>query len=242
MDSQVTQHREDLRFPRLLSGPVRMGLWVRGFLDRAFGRITIDRGYVYSPYCEKLAQEADLRLYAEWQEANGLLFEIRAPLEEAVRECQEAIRQMDDLAQRRAAKRDEAMLERPGDEAVDARCRLRRTKRRRALVEQEFAEQEVRLRKAHDDAAAAMGKLLVEYQDVRDAARMHERLVRIDFVARLSCYARGASRRRFFIDPSAISDRHLSNVLSAESDEYFGDVAAIAGEAARLTSIKSPNI
>lgn len=62
--------------------------------------------------------------------------------------------------------------------------------------------------------------VLSQYQDVMDASATHERLVRLDFVARLSCYGRGVFRRMSF-DTQIINDRALTTVPREENERFF---------------------
>lgn len=216
------ERRRELFFPRGLGAPTRAHLWLRGYLDALRGRVLISGdGYVTSSFCQRLVQDADLRINAEWQECNGAMFSLRPSLENAIRECDEVMRCIDQLSERKAKRMNDAVIDRRGDDAVSEHLACKRRSRRIAFIENEFAATEGRLRRDLARAQAVISSILAEYQDARDISETHERLVRLDYVARLSCYSRGASRR-VIIEAAQINDAALTVQPREENDELFG--------------------
>lgn len=219
--SEARERRYDLFFPRSLGLLTRMGLWLRGYFDARRGKVFVARaGHIDSPYIQRLIEQADLRINAEWQEANGLMFELRPVLEEAVRDRNEVIRRIDELPRLKAVKSESVCLDHDGDEYASGHMAEKRRFRRIALVEWEFVAREEALRETLSDVSARTGVVLSQYQDVMDASATHERLVRLDFVARLSCYGRGVFRRMFF-DIQAINDRALTTAPREDNERFF---------------------
>ncbi|MEC4175038.1 hypothetical protein VJ918_05245 [Adlercreutzia sp. R21] len=215
------ERRYDLFFPRSLSWFTRVRLWLRGYFDAARGKVWVARaGHIDSAFCLSLVEQADLRINAEWQEANGLMFELRPALEEAVRKRGEIIRRIDNLPNLKALKDNAAQSIHEGDELVSSHLAERRRKRRSSLVAWEFAGREVVLREALNEASAQAGIVLSQYQDVMDASMTHERLVRIDFLARLSCYARGVSRR-MSVETRFVNDKALTKTPREDNERFF---------------------
>lgn len=219
--SESRERRYDLFFPRSLGAFTRIRLWLRGYFDAARGKVWIAHaGHIDSAYCMSLADQANLRINAEWQEANGLMFELRPTLEAAVLERNEIIRRIDNLPILRAVKDEAASISYEGDEKVSAHLVEKRQKRRSGLVAWEFAAREEALREELNDVSARTGVTLSQYQDVLDASMTHERLVRLDFIARLSCYARGASRKVSF-EPHFVNDKALTTLPREENEKFF---------------------
>ena len=222
------KRRYELFFPRTLSAPTRAVLWLRGYLDARMGKVQLaEGGYVSSPYCRLLVDQADLRINAEWQECNGAMFEIKPELEDAIRERDELLRQISQLPRAKELAIEEAQIPRDGDARVSEHLSERRHNRRLALVVQGFEELERDLQEQRNTAESRVSSLLAEYQDCRDIADTHERVVRIDDLARLSAYARGASRR-LRISSRFINDLALTNEPRRENDRFF--LGCIDGE------------
>lgn len=219
--SEARERRYDLFFPRSLGLPTRIGLWLRGYFDARRGKVFVARaGHIDSPYIQRLIEQADLRINAEWQEANGLMFELRPVLEEAVRDRNEVIRRIDELPRLKAAKSESVCIDYDGDEHTSKHLAEKRRVRRTALVEWEFVAREEALRETLSKISARAGVALSQYQDVMDASATHERLVRLDFIARLSCYGRGVFRRMSF-DTQIINDRALTTIPREENGRFF---------------------
>lgn len=222
------KRRNELFFPRTLGIATRTVLWLRGYFDARMGKVQLaEGGYVSSPYCKLLVDRADLRINAEWQECNGAMFEIKPDLENAIRERDELSRQISALPRERDLAMDEAEIVHEGDMKVSAHLSERRHNRRLALVEQKFEALEARLQAMRNEADARVSNLLSEYQDCRDIASTHERVVRIDYLARLSAYTRGASRR-LRISSKFINDLALTTEPREENNRFF--LGCISGE------------
>lgn len=215
------KRRYELFFPRMLSLPVRIFLWLRGYFDARMGKVQLAEGkYVSSPYCKMLVDHADLRINAEWQECNGVMFELKPDLEKAIRVRDELQRQIEQLPELREHALADARIKRSGDAVVSKHLSQRRENRRESLVVQAFARQERSLQEERNRAEGCVSTLLAEYQDCRDIADTHERVVRIDYTARLSAYSRGASRR-LRISSKFINDLALSTAPREQNDRFF---------------------
>lgn len=220
-EAQISERRYQLFFPRSVGAAARARLWLHGYFDALRGRVSIARqGYLTSTFCQRLVHEADLRLTAEWQESTGLMFGLRPRLEQAVRACDETSRLIRALPRQKTVKLQEARGEHSGDREVSEPLAAKRKRRRVALVEREFEERETALREQLKEEALQLGSLLATYQDVRDASETHERLVRMDYLARLSCYARGAARKVSF-RKECVNDRALTTRPRCDNESYF---------------------
>lgn len=217
----IVERRRELFFPKALNLFTRARLWVRGYRDAHAGEVRLStEQFITSPYCEAVARETDKRINAEWQESNGIMFELRPALEQAIRERDEVIRQIEKLPVLKKQMMDTAKIEYSGDTHVSNHLAEKRRNRRIALVEVEFESREKALRSRLNQASAVVSEILADYQDAKDASEIHERLARIDYLARLSCYARGASRK-IRIDPKWINDRALTRCPRQDSMDYF---------------------
>lgn len=120
-----------------------------------------------------------------------------------------------------------AATERPGDAAVGAELAENRLLRRRSLVDAEFEQKENQLKAQEIEAEGAVEEILNQYQDCRDIADTHDRIVRVDFLARLSVYSRGASKRRR-IERRYLNDGALTTEPKQSNDNLFA--AYLKGE------------
>ncbi|MCI8425197.1 MAG: hypothetical protein HFJ72_05995 [Adlercreutzia sp.] len=223
LKDDASERRQKLFFPRSLNAPTRLGLWLRGFADARAGKVSVSAaGCITSPYCKTLVEVADLRIHAEWQETNGLMFELRPPLEKAIRHRDELLRRLAELPKMKATKIATAQIDYPADAAVSENMAERRRRRRLALIDVEFSEREKQLREELNGARSEVAEILASYQDVLDVSKTHERLVRIDYLARLSCYARGASRR-VDLSPQLINDAAVTTLPHDESEQFFAE-------------------
>lgn len=219
--AEAAERRQKLFFPRSLNAATRTALWLRGYTDARAGKITVSAaGCITSPYCKTLVETADLRIHAEWQETNGLMFELRPPLEAALRQRDELLRRLAELPEQKATKVATAQIDYPADAYVSESTAERRRRRRLALIDVEFSEREKQLREELNSARVEVAEILASYQDVLDVAKTHERLVRIDYLARLSCYARGASRR-VGLSPDLVNDAAVTTLPSSENEQFF---------------------
>ena len=227
---EITERRQGLFFPKSLNALTRTKLWLHGYFDARRRKVVLgESGSITSPFCRKLVETADLRINAEWQESNGIMFELRPPLEIAVRWSNEIERRITQLPELKALKIAAAKVSYEGDERVSTHLADKRRGRRVALVESEFAAREARLREELNDALKEVSRILANYQDIKDVSETHERLVRLDYVARLSCYARGASRR-MLIDYKFVNDNALTQHPKSDNESFF---AACMNEALR---------
>lgn len=219
--SRTAEHRYELLFPRALNFPTRIVIWLRGYFDARKGAIRRSQeGYITSPYCKQIADDADYRLNAEWQECNGIMFDLRPKLTDAMRERNELKRQLGQLPKEKSRAIADAKIERTGDSFVSAPLAEKRARRRIDLVETHFNQREKRLQDLLNESETRVDTLLAEYQDCRDVADIHERIVRVDYIARLSVYARGASKL-ISIGPSYINDKALSKKPAQDNDRFF---------------------
>lgn len=215
------EHRYELLFPRTLTLPLRAVIWLRGYFDARRGVVRkLREGYISSPYCKQLVNDADYRLNAEYQECNGIMFELRPKLTAAMRERNELKRQLEALPAEKECAMNEAKIKRSGDALVSNSLAEKRANRRTILVEARFSHKEAHLQSLLNESENRLDSLLAEYQDCRDVADLHERIVRADYIARLSAYARGASKR-IDIGPSYINDRALSDEPARGNDRFF---------------------
>lgn len=216
--------RRELFFPRGLSVLTRMHLWMRGYLDAGRGSVHLSQGQVTSPYCRKLAQQADLRINVEWQDCNGEMFRLRPLLEKAIQDRDEVAHSLEALSEKKASKMQDASIRSEGDAAMSEHMAMKRKRRRQALVEAEFASREAHLRSILSREQAAVSSILAQYQDAEDIATTHERIVRMEYLAKLSCYSRGASRK-MAIELAHVNDAALTTVPKKENEALFGACA-----------------
>lgn len=220
--SSNNDHRYELLFPRTLSFFTRVRLWLHGYFDALTGKVQISRkGYVTSPFCRALADDAEYRLNAEWQACTGAMFEIRPRLVDALLQQEEVRLRQSHLVEQRRILLEQAAITHEGDEEVSEHLQERRVNRRKSLVESHCAYNEVLLKGMETEAANKVEQVLNEFQDCRDIADTHDRIVRVDYVARLSAYARGASKR-LNIGVGFINDAALSKAPKDENNKLFG--------------------
>lgn len=218
--SESSAKRRDLFFPRGLSVFTRVHLWLRGYLDARKGKAYVSQGYVTSHFCTKLIQQADLRINAEWQDCNGVMFRLRPRLEQALCARDDAAARLEGIVHKKAARMRDVAAHPKEDVAISSHMAAKRERRRMTLLEMEFEAEETALRDVLHHEQAAVNAILAEYQDAKDVAVTHERLVRMEYVARLSCYARGASRR-IPIELDQVNDDALISLPHEENRDYF---------------------
>ena len=222
----------ELFFPRTLSVPSRIILWMRGYLDARRGLVQLSQSAncVTSPYCKALVETANSRLNIEWSECNGAMFELRPQLLEAIGRRDELKRRVRLLPAKRNMRITQAKEPYPGDAEMSEHARNRRILRRVILAEKGLEQEEAAMRAELNEAVAQADLLLAQYQECRDMAQVHERAVRIDYLARLSVYARGASRRlnigMGYVNDNALSVSPLEGNDALFSQYINGEVVA----------------
>lgn len=228
-----SDHRYELLFPRMLGIFTRMRLWFHGYFDALTGKVQLSRkGYVTSPYCKSLADNAEYRLNAEWQACTGAMFEIRPKLVDALLEREEVLLREKHLNNQKETLMEQASIVYEGDIEVSEHLRQRRINRRKSLAESYCTYTETELKDMENNATSKVEKILNEFQDCRDIANTHDRIVRVDYMARLSAYVRGASRR-LNINSRFVNDKAVSTASKDENDKLFSTY--LEGELPKVT-------
>lgn len=227
-DKAKSEQRYELPFPRMLGIFTRMRLWLHGYYDSYMGKIrSVGDGAFASLYCWKLVEEANDRINIGWRDCNEAMLELKPNLQNRMRKRDEVRRRIALLSTQKKRALGRASAERAGDGAAGEKLAEKRRLRRIAFVNRDFDEWESRLKAQEIEAAAAVEEVLSQYQDCRDIAETNERIVRTEFRARISVYARGASRN-MQISVQRISDEMLDEEPKRANDRLFS--AYLSGE------------
>ena len=130
----LENRRDELLFPRAVGFFSRMRLWIQGFIDAKKRMVwRLDHNQVTSLHIKTIA-DANLRIAAEWQEANKIMFKLAAELEQVqinLKHVKEELRINEEIKQKES--KDIKIDKYDGDLHVGNNLRLRRENRRLIL-------------------------------------------------------------------------------------------------------------